>query len=44
MSIAHRVLVVDDEADIVELLSYNLEKEGYQVATAPDGKKGLEVL
>ncbi len=43
MSIAHRVLVVDDEADIVELLSYNLEKEGYQVATAPDGKKALEV-
>ena len=43
MSSAHRVLVVDDEADIVELLSYNLEKEGYKVATAPDGKKAIEV-
>ncbi|RYU92819.1 response regulator transcription factor [Emticicia agri] len=43
MSSAHRVLVVDDEADIVELLSYNLEKEGYKVATASDGKKAIEV-
>lgn len=43
MSLAHRVLVVDDEEDIVELLCYNLEKEGYQVASAPDGKKALEV-
>ncbi len=38
-----RILVVDDEADIVELLTYNLEKEGYQVATAPDGRKAIEV-
>nr|WP_299422543.1 response regulator transcription factor [uncultured Emticicia sp.] len=43
MSIAHRVLVVDDEADIVELLVYNLEKEGYNVASAPDGKKAIEI-
>jgi len=43
MSLAHRVLVVDDEADIVELLVYNLEKEGYKVASAPDGKKAIEV-
>ena len=43
MSLAHRVLVVDDEADIVELLSYNLEKEGYKVASAPDGKKAIEI-
>ena len=43
MSFAHRVLVVDDEADIVELLTYNLEKEGYKVASAPDGRKGIEV-
>ena len=27
-----KVLVVDDEPDIVEILTYNLEKEGYEVA------------
>jgi len=43
MSLAHSVLVVDDESDIVELLVYNLEKEGYRVASAPDGKKAIEV-
>ena len=43
MSLAHRVLVVDDEADIVELLVYNLLKEGYKVASAPDGKKAIEI-
>lgn len=39
----HRILIVDDEEDIVELLSYNLEKEGYLVKTANNGKKALEV-
>jgi two-component system, OmpR family, alkaline phosphatase synthesis response regulator PhoP len=38
-----KILVVDDDADIVELLQYNLEKEGYQVATASDGRKALEI-
>ncbi|EMR03432.1 response regulator transcription factor [Cesiribacter andamanensis] len=38
----HKVLLVDDEADILELLQYNLEKEGYQVRTALNGKKGVE--
>ncbi|KAA9352948.1 response regulator transcription factor [Larkinella humicola] len=38
----HRVLVVDDDPDIVELLQYNLEKEGYDVRTAPDGRKALD--
>jgi two-component system alkaline phosphatase synthesis response regulator PhoP len=37
----HRVLIVDDEPDIVELLKYNLEKEGYEVKTASDGEKGV---
>jgi len=32
-----RVLVVDDEKDIVELLKYNLEKEGFKVSTALNG-------
>jgi two-component system, OmpR family, alkaline phosphatase synthesis response regulator PhoP len=38
----HRILVVDDDQDITELLQYNLEKEGYEVRTAPDGRKALE--
>ena len=33
----HRVLIVDDDLDILELLKYNLEKEGYEVQTASNG-------
>lgn len=36
-----RILVVDDEPHIVELVKFNLEKEGYQVETANDGRKAL---
>ncbi|MFN3404195.1 MAG: response regulator transcription factor [Cytophagaceae bacterium] len=43
MSKRNKVLVVDDESDILELLQYNLEKEGYEVQTASDGQKALEV-
>jgi two-component system, OmpR family, alkaline phosphatase synthesis response regulator PhoP len=42
MSKKHKVLVVDDEPDIQELLQYNLEKEGYLVETAGDGKEAVE--
>ena len=38
----YKVLIVDDEPDILELLQYNLEKEGYSVRTALNGKKGVE--
>lgn len=38
-----RVLVVDDEKNIVELLKFNLEKEGYEVLVAYDGIKAVEV-
>ena len=38
---SNKVLIVDDEPDILELLKYNLEKEGYEVKTASDGKKAL---
>ena len=38
-----RILIADDESDIVEILRYNLEKEGYQVASASNGVKALEV-
>lgn len=36
------ILVVDDEADIVDMLKYNLEKEGYKVLTARNGAAALE--
>ncbi|GAB4328212.1 MAG: response regulator transcription factor [Flammeovirgaceae bacterium] len=39
---SYKVLVVDDEPDIVEILTYNLEKEGYEVKTASDGKMAVE--
>ncbi len=38
-----KVLVVDDEEDILELLQYNLSKEGYDVKVAENGKKALEI-
>ncbi len=38
-----KILVVDDESDILELLKYNLEKEGYDVKVAGDGIKGVEI-
>ena len=38
-----KVLVVDDEEPILELLKYNLEKGGYEVKTASDGAKAVEV-
>lgn len=39
-----RVLIVDDEPDIVELLKYNLQAEGYDCLTAPNGEKALELV
>jgi two-component system alkaline phosphatase synthesis response regulator PhoP len=36
------ILVVDDEKDIIDLLTYNLTKEGFSVLTARDGKEALE--
>jgi two-component system, OmpR family, alkaline phosphatase synthesis response regulator PhoP len=38
---AKKVLVVDDEPDILEIIQYNLRNEGYEVATAVDGDDGL---
>lgn len=40
---AHRILLVDDEPDILEFVGYNLAKEGYQIFTAPDGEAALKV-
>ncbi len=36
-----RILLVDDEADILEIVSYNLSSEGYQVFTAKNGVEGV---
>ena len=38
-----RILVVDDEEHIVELIKFNLEKNGYKVITADNGKDALEI-
>ncbi|MEY3236849.1 MAG: hypothetical protein RI883_950 [Bacteroidota bacterium] len=38
------ILVIDDEEDIRELLSYNLKKEGYDVYSAENGEKGLALM
>ncbi|MFT5999593.1 MAG: two-component system alkaline phosphatase synthesis response regulator PhoP [Neolewinella sp.] len=37
-----KILLVDDEPDILEILEYNLRKEGYEVATAGNGEAGLK--
>lgn len=37
-----KVLVVDDEQDIIEILTYNLRKEGFEVATATDGIQAVK--
>lgn len=39
-----RILIVDDEVNILELLRYNLEKEPYTVYTAESGEEGLRLL
>ena len=38
-----KILVVDDEKDIVDLVAYNLEKEGFSVIRAYDGEKALDL-
>lgn len=39
---AKKVLIVDDEPDILEFLKYNLHKENFQVITAGNGREGIE--
>ncbi len=40
---SQKVLVVDDEEPILELLKYNLEKQGYDVRTASEGQEAVDV-
>ncbi|MBQ4347744.1 MAG: response regulator transcription factor [Firmicutes bacterium] len=39
---ANKILVVDDESNIVKIIKFNLEKEGFEVITAKDGEEGCE--
>lgn len=40
----YKILIVDDEEDLRELLKYNLKKEGYEVATASSGEECLAAI
>ena len=40
---SHRILLVDDEVDILEFVRYNLVREGYEVFTAQNGAEALKV-
>ncbi len=39
----HTILLVDDETDILDFLSYNIRKEGYKVFTATNGEDGVKL-
>jgi two-component system phosphate regulon response regulator PhoB len=39
---SEKVVVIEDEADILELIEYNLRREGYKVLSAKDGVEGLQ--
>ena len=43
VSKGHTILLVDDEKDILEFLSYNLSREGYKVLTATNGEEGVRL-
>src|SRR5881409_2127761 len=43
MAETHRVLVVDDEPDIVALVAYHLARAGYRVSTAAAGRDAIEL-
>ncbi|MEH6638704.1 MAG: response regulator transcription factor [Porticoccaceae bacterium] len=43
MSTTH-IVVVEDESDILEVLSYNLRREGFEVSSSLDGAQGLELI
>ena len=42
MSPVKKILIADDEPDILEILKFNLEKEGYLVSTAKNGVEAIE--
>ena len=36
-----KILVIEDDPDILEILDYNLQQEGFEVFSAEDGERGL---
>ena len=44
MDEAKRILVIEDEMDVLKMTVFRLKKAGYDVLTADDGKKGLETV
>jgi two-component system alkaline phosphatase synthesis response regulator PhoP len=40
---AKRILLIDDEQDVLDLLKYNLEAEGYEIIAAKDALRGLKL-
>ena len=42
MSTSKKILIADDEPDILEIIQFNLQKEGYEVLTAKNGDEALE--
>ncbi len=44
MSFVKRILIIEDDRDIVELVRYNLSKESFQVSAAADGSAGLATV
>jgi len=39
-----KIVIIEDEPDILEVLSYNLKREGYEIHTASDGIRGLALV
>lgn len=39
----YKILLVDDEPDILEFVGYNIKREGYQLTTASDGKEAIQL-
>ena len=37
-----KILLVDDEPDVIEIIRYNLDQEGYKIYTAHNGKEALK--
>ena len=42
MSNVKKILIADDEPDILEILQFNLQNEGYEVITAKNGDEAIE--
>ena len=42
-NIVKKILIADDEPDILEIVQYNLQNEGYEVATAKNGNEAIEL-